>query len=116
MVRFSRRQRLLSACFVATLFAASSARAACDIPEPAQATRVTLLANSFPVLQYLAKQMEGCSKGKLTVDAKLTTDVLQQARTMLAAGGAAPYAVVQVSNGSFAEFAPKGYLQPITDL
>jgi ABC-type glycerol-3-phosphate transport system substrate-binding protein len=95
---------------------AATGAAACTIAPPAAPAQVSVLANSFPSLQFLAGAMKSCSGGTLTVEAKLTPDVTTQARTMLAAGGTAPFAIVQVSNGTFTEFAPKGYLQPITDL
>ena len=105
------------AAAVALGWLASTALAgACTIAGPAQPTQIALLANSFPALQFLADQMKSCAGPRLTVEAKLTPDIAVQARTMLAAGGTAPFAIVQVSNGTFTEFVPKGYLQPITDL
>ncbi|HEY0419378.1 MAG TPA: extracellular solute-binding protein, partial [Acetobacteraceae bacterium] len=95
---------------------AGPARAACSVPEPAAASEVALLANSIPVVQFLANQMKGCANPHLQVNARLTPDITTQSRIVLAAGGNSPYAVVQVSNSSFSEFVAKGYLQPITDL
>jgi ABC-type glycerol-3-phosphate transport system substrate-binding protein len=106
----------LAAAAALALLASTPLAGACVLPPPAQPAQVALLANSFPALQFLAAEMKSCAAGTLAVDAKLTPDVTVQARTMLAAGGSAPFAIVQVSNGSFGEFVPKGYVQPITDL
>ena len=91
---------------------------ACTLPNPARATEISVLTNSFPVLQHLATEMRSCSNGNLKVEVKLVggTDVLTQARTILGAGGASPYQIIQVSNTTFNEFVNRGWLQPIDDL
>ncbi len=108
---------LAAATCVAALASAAPARA-CTVPDPARATEIDVLMNSFPVLQHLADEMRACTKGNLTVQAKLVggSDVVTQARTILGAGGSSPYQVIQVSNGTFNEFVNRGWLQPIDDL
>jgi multiple sugar transport system substrate-binding protein len=110
------RRRLLSAVAGVALAGSMSFAQACDLPNPARASEVTVLANSFPVLQFLAEEMRGCTRGNLRVETRLTPEVTVQARTALAAGGTSPFAVVQVSNSTFTEFVNRGWLQPITDL
>ena len=110
------RRRLLSAVAGMVLAGSSGPAQACEIANPARASEVTVLANSFPSLQFLAEEMRGCTRGNLRVDTRLTPEVTVQARTALAAGGTSPFAVVQVSNSTFTEFVNRGWLQPITDL
>lgn len=112
------RGLLRSTLAAVAIVAAGGAYAKCAIPSPAAATQVSVLTNSFPVLQHLADEMRSCSQGNLKVEVKLVSgsEVLTQARTMMGAGGAAPFQIVQVSNGGFNEFVNKGWLQPIDDL
>jgi multiple sugar transport system substrate-binding protein len=88
----------------------------CGLPNPARATEVTSISNSFPLLQFLTGEMRGCSGGNLRIESRLTADNLPQTRVALAAGGATPFQIVQVSNTSFTEFVNRGQLQPIDDL
>lgn len=111
------RHRLLALGLVAGLIGAASAPAsACELPNPARATEITVISNSFPALQFLGEEFRSCSRGNLRVETRLTPEVTVQARTALQAGGNSPFQVVQVSNGSFTEFVNRGWLQPITDL
>jgi len=88
----------------------------CGLPNPARATEITSISNSFPLLQFLTGEMRACSGGNLKVESRLTSDNLPQTRVALAAGGPTPFQIVQVSNTSFTEFANRGQLQPIDDL
>jgi multiple sugar transport system substrate-binding protein len=75
-----------------------------------------VITNSFPVLQALGEQMRSCSRGNIAVETRVTAEYLPQVRVALQAGGNSPFQVIQVSNGSFTEFANRNYLQPIGDL
>ena len=110
--------RFVHRCLVPLILACASPALACTVPNPARPTEIAALTNSFPVLQYLAQEMRSCSAGNLKVDVKLVSgnDVITQARTILGAGGASPYQIIQVSNGTFVEFVNRGTLQPIDDL
>jgi multiple sugar transport system substrate-binding protein len=88
----------------------------CGLPNPARATEITSISNSFPLLQFLTGEMRACAGGNLKIDSRLTSDNLPQTRVALAAGGPTPFQIVQVSNTSFTEFANRGQLQPIDDL
>lgn len=109
------RRSLLGGAAAGALTSAFPALA-CEIPNPAAAANVTVITNSFPVLQFLSEEMRSCTRGNLRVETRLTPEVTVQSRTALAAGGTSPFAVMQVSNSSFAEFVNRGWLQPITDL
>jgi ABC-type glycerol-3-phosphate transport system substrate-binding protein len=102
----------------ASVIALAGHAGACSVPNPARPTEIAALTNSFPVLQHLADEMRACSGGNLRVEVKLVSgaDVVTQARTVLGAGGASPYQIIQVSNGTFTEFVNRGTLQPIDDL
>lgn len=88
----------------------------CGLPNPARATEITTISNSFPLLQFLTTEMRGCAGGNLRVDSRLTADNLPQTRVALSAGGNTPFQLAQVSNTTFTEFVNRGQLQPVQDL
>jgi len=106
----------LTAAALAGKAQAQGAAPGCGLPNPARATEITSISNSFPLLQFLTGEMRACAGGNLRIESRLTADNLPQTRVALAAGGPTPFHVVQVSNTSFTEFANRGQLQPIDDL
>jgi ABC-type glycerol-3-phosphate transport system substrate-binding protein len=111
-----RRPALLAGIGAAAFATGASAAPGCGLPNPARATEITTISNSFPLLQFLTTEMRACAGGNLRIESRLTADNLPQTRVALAAGGNTPFQVVQVSNTSFTEFVNRRQLQPIDDL
>ena len=105
---------LLALLTGASLLFSSHSYAACESPTPSKRTTLNILSNSFPSINYLAEQMESCSKDNLRIRAKLTTDHLELKRLALSAPGKPTYQIVQLANSQFLEYVQRGWLAPIT--
>jgi ABC-type glycerol-3-phosphate transport system substrate-binding protein len=114
--QLSRRAALAAAAGFAVTREAAAQAPGCGLPNPARATEITTISNSFPLLQFLTTEMRACSGGNLRVESRLTADNLPQTRVALAAGGNTPFQLAQVSNATFTEFVNRGQLQPMHDL
>ena len=111
---FSYRVGLLAMLVGVSILYSGYSYAACEAPTPSKRTTLNILSNSFPSINYLAEQMESCSKGNLRIRAKLTTDHLELKRLALSASGKPTYQIIQLANSQFLEYVQRGWLAPIT--
>jgi ABC-type glycerol-3-phosphate transport system substrate-binding protein len=91
----------------------------CNIPAPAQATSVTMIGWTFPILDFYAAEMAACNEVEnLNVTTQLLQSADAQAQMRLAAsgGGASPYAIIHGSNNFINEMAAQDWLLPLNDL
>lgn len=91
----------------------------CDLEAPAEATEVNMIGWSFPITDFYADELEGCSDVEnLTVNTQLlaSTDAQEQVRLALSTGGDSPYDIVHGSNGQLPEWAGAGWILPLNDL
>jgi len=106
------------ALFLSSMFYTAVSSADCQVDAPAKRTRINILSNSFPVVDYFADEMKKCGENARTLQmrARLTPEHLELKKLALPAKGNAPYQIMQVSNSDFEEFVAKGWVAPITDL
>ncbi len=78
--------------------------------------RVELVANSFPVMQHLAKRATACNGGGLRVNVKLTPRVQSEVETAFASAGKSPFDAAVVSASVFSDLYARSQLVPLTDL
>jgi len=78
--------------------------------------RLELVANSFPVMQHLAKIATGCNGGDLQVNFKLTPRVKYEVETAFASAGKSPFDAAVVSAGVFSDLYARSQIYPLTDL
>lgn len=91
----------------------------CNVPAPAQATSVTMIGWTFPILDFYAAEMAACSEvDNLNVTTQLLQSADAQAQMRLAAsgGGTSPYAIIHGSNNFINEMAAQEWLLPLNDL
>ncbi|MCS6835312.1 MAG: extracellular solute-binding protein [Anaerolineae bacterium] len=92
---------------------------ACDVPPPAQETRVNMIGWTFPIMDFYAAELAKCSEvPNLTVNVQLLASADAQSEMRLAASsqGASPYDIIHGSNAFIGEMASKGWLLPLNDL
>jgi multiple sugar transport system substrate-binding protein len=77
---------------------------------------VTVIGNSFPALQHMAKAMESCSRPGLKIAFKMTPQARNETEQAFASQGKSPFDAAVVSVGVYANLASKSQLQPMTDL
>ena len=77
---------------------------------------INIVANAFPSMQHLAKEMESCSKGALKVTVKLTPDVVVETQRAFGSDGKSAFDAAVISGGAYSDLVAKGQLQPMTDL
>ncbi len=107
--------RRLFAALAATVLAGAAtgpAFAKCSITQSGQ---VDVIGNAMPVIDHMAKAMQGCDNGSLKVNVKVTDKARVETEQAFSAG-VSPFEFAQVSNGVFVTLQSKGQLQPITDL
>jgi multiple sugar transport system substrate-binding protein len=107
------RRRLL---MIAAAGALPTARAEPLCREAGLQARVELVANSFPVMQHLAKVATACNGGGLQVNVKLTPRVQNEVETAFASAGKSPFDAAVVSAGVFSDLYARSQLYPMTDL
>lgn len=92
--------------------------AACTVPRPQAATRVSLLAYRVASLEYFAAAMRACAGGTLDVEARLVSfaALLEQSSITLAGGGESPFDILHSYNTLMWEQANRGWLRPLDDL
>jgi ABC-type glycerol-3-phosphate transport system substrate-binding protein len=78
--------------------------------------RLELVANSFPVMQHLAKVATACNGGGLQVNVKLTSRVNHEVETAFASAGKSAFDAAVVSAGVFSDLYARSQLYPLTDL
>lgn len=78
--------------------------------------RLELVANSFPVMQHLAKMATACNGGGLSVNVKLTSRVNYEVETAFASAGRSPFDAAVVSASVFSDLYARSQLFPLTDL
>ncbi len=78
--------------------------------------RLELVANSFPVMQHLARRATACQGGGLQVSVKLTPRVQQEVSTAFGSAGKSPFDAAVVSSSIFADLYARSQLYPLTDL
>ena len=82
----------------------------------AQKPRLELVANSFPVMQHLAKVATACNGGGLHVNVKLTSRVNYEVETAFASAGRSQFDAAVVSASVFSDLYARSQLYPLTDL
>lgn len=78
--------------------------------------RLELVANSFPVMQHLAKRAKACNGGALQVNVKLTSRVNYEVETAFASAGKSSFDAAVVSASVFSDLYARSQLYPLTDL
>ena len=78
--------------------------------------RLELVANSFPVMQHLAKVATACNGGGLHVNVKLTSRVNYEVETAFASAGRSQFDAAVVSASVFSDLYARSQLYPLTDL
>lgn len=91
----------------------------CNAPAPAEATEVTMIGWTFPILDFYAAELAACGDVEnLDVVTQLLQSADAQAQMRLAAsgGGTSPYDIIHGSNNFINEMAAQGWLLPLNDL
>lgn len=109
-----RRTLLATAAVLAVIPGVAQAR--CDKLVNAKAGEISVIGNSFPALQHIAKEMESCNQGGLKVQFKMTPNARPETEQAFAASGPVAFDAAVVSGGVFSGLNAKGQLQPMTDL
>ena len=109
-----RRTLLATAAVLAVIPGVAQAR--CDKLVNAKAGEISVIGNSFPALQHIAKEMESCNQGGLKVQFKMTPNARPEIEQAFAASGPVAFDAAVVSGGVFSGLNAKGQLQPMTDL
>ncbi len=78
--------------------------------------RLELVANSFPVMQHLARMATACNGGGLHVNVKLTSRVNHEVETAFSSAGRSPFDAAVVSASVFSDLYARSQLHPLTDL
>jgi multiple sugar transport system substrate-binding protein len=113
-VQFTPSRRCLLAVAVAAVLLPGAAFAKCGAISGKG--DVNIVANAFPSVQLLAKEMESCSKGDLKVSVKVTPDIIVETERAFGSDGKSAYDAAVVSGGLYSSLVAKGLLQPMTDL
>jgi ABC-type glycerol-3-phosphate transport system substrate-binding protein len=119
-MRLSRRALLgIAAAFPAVAQTPALTGAACAIPRPAAATRMSVLAFRFPAIEYVTAAMRDCARvGNLEVELRLVSfgALLEQSNITLQGGGVAPFDVLHSYNTLMWEQAGRDWLAPLDEL
>jgi len=78
--------------------------------------RLELVANSFPVMQHLAKRATACNGGGLHVNVKLSSRVNHEVETAFGSAGKSAFDAAVVSASVFNDLYARSQLYPLTDL
>ena len=96
--------------------ASTGASAAPSCRQAGLQARLELVANSFPVMQHLAKVATACTGGGLQVNFKLTPRVQTEVETSFSSAGKSPFDAAVVSASMFNGLYARSQLYPMTDL
>ncbi len=110
---------LLAALLVGALGTAAQEAGVCDTEAPAEAVEINFIGWSFPIADFYAAELEGCSAvDNITVNTNLlsSTDVQEQVNLALSMGGDSPYDILHGANGQVSDWGGKGWLMPLNDL
>ena len=91
----------------------------CNVAPPGEATELNMIGWSFPIADFYAAELEGCSAvDNLTVNINLlsSSDVQEQVNLALSTGGDSPYDILHAANGQVGDWGGKGWLLPLNDL
>lgn len=110
------RRSLLLASLMLGCTGLAQAQARCDSLASPKPGTVSIIGNSFPALQHIAKEMESCTKGGLKVQFKMTPEARKETEEAFASSGRSVFDAAVVSGGVYASLQSKGQLQPMTDL
>jgi multiple sugar transport system substrate-binding protein len=91
----------------------------CNAPAPAEATEVTMIGWTFPILDFYAAEIGACGEVEnLDVVTQLlaSADAQSQMRLAASGGGASPYDIIHGSNNFINEMAAQGWLLPLNEL
>ena len=91
----------------------------CNVAPPDEATELNMIGWSFPIADFYAAELEGCSAvDNLTVNINLlsSSDVQEQVNLALSTGGDSPYDILHAANGQVGDWGGKGWLLPLNDL
>ncbi len=105
-------RRLLALLVAATL--SISAQAKCG--EIKGKGDINIIGNSFPALQFIAKELESCNRAGLKVSVKMTPEARVETERAFSSNGVSPFSAAVVSMGSYNTLVSRGQLQPMTDL
>ncbi len=108
------RRHLLMGALSAGLAPGAGAQALCR--QAGLQARLELVANSFPVMQHLARMATACNGGGLHVNVKLTPRVQYEVETAFASAGKSPFDAAVVSASVFSDLYARSQLYPMTDL
>ena len=100
----------------ASLVPAANARAASSCAAAGLQGTVELIANSFPVMQHLAKVAESCTNGEFRVNFKLTPQVQNEVELAFGSAGRSPFDAAVVSQSVFNNLYSRNQLFPMTEL
>ena len=92
---------------------------ACNVAAPAEAVELNMLGWSFPIADFYAAELEGCSAVEnLRVNISLLSspDVQEQVNLALSTGGDSPYDILHAANGQVSDWGGKGWLMPLNEL
>ena len=91
----------------------------CNIDPPMEAVDINFIGWSFPIADFIAGEVESCGEvDNVTVNVSLlsSSDVQEQVRLALSAGGDSPYDILHGANGQVGGWGGNGWLMPLNDL
>jgi len=116
MRHITSRRSILLASVMLGCTGLAQAQARCDGLTNPKAGAISVVGNSFPALQHIAKEMESCTKGGLRVQFKMTPEARKETEEAFASAGRSVFDAAVVSGGVYSSLLAKGQLQPMTDL
>lgn len=91
----------------------------CNLTAPSEATEVTMIGWTFPILDFYAAEIGACGEVEnvdVVVQLLASADAQAQMRLAASGGGESPYDIIHGSNNFINEMAAQGWLLPLNDL